>query len=344
MSSLKTKENSEGGWPSHSSRGRYDWWTYLERGYADPFREVVRKMADVDVPVDESGRSMLMYALGSSIEIVQILIDAGADVNRRDSAGSAVWDFSPTWGPSSVEKWHALIQSSLDVNSRGVKNETPLIFVCAGYVAPTTDSSFIQARCAIVQLLLDAGAEVDVFDQYDDSPLRAAAAAGNSEAVKILLKAGANPNLTGTGTRGALFEAAMHGHARIVQALLQAGAQVEVGTLGSRIRSFPVYTSGLVDVEGVTPLIASVEGGHVQAVRLLVDAGADVNRADAGGFTALMGAARTGHVGLVKFLLERGANLDAVDTSGKNARTHAVEFKHQNDIAPILLKAHQRKS
>lgn len=335
----KEKENDAGGWPSHSARGRHDWWTYLERGYADPFREVVRKMADVDVVVDESGRSMLMYALGSSIEIVQILIDAGADVNRRDLAGRAVWDFSPTWGPSSVEKWRALIQAGLDVNSRGVKKETPLIFICAGYVDPATDSSLIQSRCDIVQLLLDAGAEVDVFNQYDDSPLRAAAAAGNSEVVKILLQAGANPNLTGTGTRSALFEAAMHGHARIVQALLRVGAHVEAVTLGSRVRSFPVYTSGLVDVEGVTPLIAAAEGGHVQVVRMLVDAGADVNRADGGGFTPLMGAARTGHVGLVKFLLERGANLEAVDASGKNARTHAVEFTHRNDIVAILLKA-----
>ncbi len=295
-------------------------------------------MADVDVPVDESGRSMLMYSLGSSIEIVKILIDAGADVNRRDTAGRAVWDFSPTWGPSAVDKWRALIQAGLDVNSRGVKNETPLIFVCAGYVDPATDSSFIQSRCDIVQSLLDAGAEVNVLnkynDSYNDSPLQAAAAAGNSEAVKILLKAGADPNLT--GTRSALFEVAMRGHARIVQALLQAGAQVEAVTLGSRARSFPVSTSGLVDVEGVTPLIAAAEGGHIQVVRMLVDAGAEVNRADAGGFTPLMGAARTGHAGLVKFLLERGANPEAVDTDGKNARTHAVLFKHQNDIVPIL--------
>lgn len=328
-------------WPSHGSRGQHDWWTYLERGYAGPFRDVLREMPDVvDAPVDDDdGRTMLMYAVGSSIEIVNILINAGADVNRRDTSGRPVWDFAPTWGPSSVEIWRALIHASLDVNSRGAKNDTPLISVCAGYVAPATNQSFIQSRLCIVQLLLDAGAAVNVLDRYNDSPVRAAAGAGNIEAVKVLLKAGADPNLLGSGTRSALFEAAIHGHGRIVQPLLQAGAHVEAATLGSRIRSYPVSTSGLVDVEGVTPLIAAAEMGHFQVVRLLVDAGADVDRSDSSGFTALMGAARSGHAGMVKFIMEHGANLDAVDSSGKAAMTHAIEFQHQRAIAPILQHA-----
>ncbi len=337
---MSTRHNSEMTWPSHSSRGRHDWWTYLERGYAGPFRDVLRDMPDVvDAPVDESGRTMLMHALSSSMEIVNILIKAGADVNRRDSSGRAVWDFAPTWGPFSVEIWSALIQAGLDVNSRGTKNETPLISVCSGYVDPATNDSYRQSRCATVQLLLDAGAEVNVVDRYNDSPLRAAASAGNSEVVKILRKAGANPNQSGSGTRSALFEAAIRGHDTIVQSLLQGGAQVEAATLGSRFSHLSGY---LMDVEGVTPLIAAAEGGHFQTVRLLVTAGADVNRSDSSGFTPLMGAARAGHPGMVNFLLERGARRDAVDASGRNALTHAIAFGHQQEISPILQRPRDR--
>lgn len=328
------------GWPSHGTQGRHDWGTYLERGYAAPFRDAVREMPDVvDATIDDGGRTMLMYAVSSSIEIVNILINAGADVNRRDTSGRPVWDFAPTWGPSSVEIWRALIHAGIDVNSRGAKNETPLISVCAGYVDPATNQSFIQSRRSIVQLLLDAGAEVNVLDQYNASPIGAAAGAGNIEAVKVLLKAGADPNLLGSGTRSALFEAAIKGHAHIVQVLLQAGAHVETATPGSRLAFLSGY---IMDVEGVTPLIAAAEGGHFQVVRLLVDAGADVNRTDSSGFAPLMGAARSGHTGMVKFLLERGANLDAVDSSGKSAMTHAVEFQHQREIAPILQRARNK--
>lgn len=334
---MSTQQNSTMHWPSHGNRGRHDWWTYLERGYLDPFRDVLCEMPDVvDAPVDDNGRTMLMYALGSSVEIVNLLITAGADVNRRDSSGRSVWDFAPTWGPLSVEKWRALIQAGLDVNSRGTKDETPLISVCSGYVSPATNDSYIQSRCAIVQLLLDAGAGVNVVDQYNDSPLRAAAAAGNGEVVKILRNAGSNPNQLGSGTRSALFEAAIHGHGKIAQSLLQGGAQVEAATLGSRFSHLSGY---LIDVEGVTPLIAAAENGSLEVVRLLVDAGADVNRPDSSGFTPLMGAARAGHAKMVEFLLERGARLDAVDASGRNALTHAVEFKHRQEIAPVLQNA-----
>lgn len=328
------------GWPTHGRGGRHDWATYLERGYEAPFREAVREIDDVDADFDDNGRSMLMYALSSgssaSAGIVGILIGAGADVNRQDASGRPAWDFAPTWGPSSVEIWSALIGAGLDVKSRGVKNETALISVCAGYVDPATNREFRESRRAIVQLLLEAGAEVDAADQYGDTPLRAAAGAGNAEVVKLLVKAGAEGSTPGAGGRSALYEASLHGQALIVRTLLQAGAPLEAAALGSRIRALPVFTSGYIDAEGVTPLIAAAEGGHFEVVRLLVDAGAAVNRADSTGFTPLMGAARAGHAGMARFLVERGAERSAVDRSGRNALAHAVEFGHQRVMAAIL--------
>lgn len=321
-------------WPSHGSSGRHDWWTYLERGYAGPFRDVLRETPEVvDAPVDDAGRTMLMYAVGGGVEIVDILVKAGADVNRRDAGGRAVWDFAPTWGSASVEIWRTLVQAGLDVHSRGAQDETPLISVCSGYVAPATQRSFIVSRCGIVRLLLGAGAKADVVDRSNRSPLSAAAAAGNGDVVEMLLKAKADPNPSGSGARSALFEAAVHGHDGIVGALLRRGAHAEAASLGGR---FSRPSGHLVDVEGVTPLIAAAEGGHFQAVRRLVGAGADVNRPDASGFTPLMGAARSGHPGMVGLLLERGARRDAVDADGRDALDHAALFDHRKEIAPLL--------
>ncbi|OGT84049.1 MAG: hypothetical protein A3H91_04175 [Gammaproteobacteria bacterium RIFCSPLOWO2_02_FULL_61_13] len=326
------------GWPSHApGGGRHDWATYIERGCVEPFRNAARGMPDVDAPVDEGGRSMLMevlaYAGGEPwLEIVKLLIGAGADVNRRDAGRRLVWDFAPTSGPGCDRIWRALIQSGLDVNTRGDKNETALMRVCSVYDG-SGDYSSVEA---IVRLLLDAGAQVNVVDQYQISPLQSAAGTGNVKAVRVLLKDGADPNLAATSRRGALFEAAVRGHADVIQALLQAGARIDAVTLGSRMASYPAFTSGIVDVEGVTPLIAAAEGGHFQALRLLVDAGADVNRADASGFTPLMGAARAGHAKMVQFLLNPGARRDAVDAGGRNAQKHAAEFQKLNEIAPIF--------
>ena len=59
------------------------------------------------------------------------------------------------------------------------------------------------------------------------------------------------------------------------------------------------------DVNGTTPACAAARSGHVDALRVLVDSGADVNRA-AKQMTPLWIAAKSGHVDVVALLLEAG--------------------------------------
>lgn len=63
----------------------------------------------------------------------------------------------------------------------------------------------------------------------------------------------------------------------------------------------------------------------------MIDAGADVNAADADGETALMAAAEKGHVSKVKVLLDHGANVNARDRRGKTALQYARPPKNDND-------------
>jgi len=223
MSDQPQKELS---WPTHGSRGRHDWWTYLERGYLDPFRDVLATTPGVvDAVFDDAGRTMLMYAVATSSALVGMLIKAGADVNRRDAHGRPVWDFVPRWGPQWVDVWRLLIEAGLDVNSRAPGGQTPLISVCGVYVDPKTSNEYIQSKLDIVRLLLNAGAQVNVTDQYNVSPLAAAASARSEKVVKLLRKAGADPNLPAHGNRTPLFEAAVRGGVSIVQSLLNSGPQ-----------------------------------------------------------------------------------------------------------------------
>jgi ankyrin repeat protein len=61
---------------------------------------------------------------------------------------------------------------------------------------------------------------------------------------------------------------------------------------------------------GETPLMIAAGAGSAEAVRLLLDAGVDVNGAEPKrGQTALMWAASEGHADVVSLLLERGAKV-----------------------------------
>ena len=69
---------------------------------------------------------------------------------------------------------------------------------------------------------------------------------------------------------------------------------------------------------GATALIATCVDGHEAVTRLLLVAGAVVDRKeDTNGWTALMMASRHGHEGAVRLLLEVGAVVDSKDTDGQ---------------------------
>jgi ankyrin repeat protein len=68
----------------------------------------------------------------------------------------------------------------------------------------------------------------------------------------------------------------------------------------------------------VAPLHSAVAGDHFSVVAKLVEAGANVNAAQAGGFTPLMGAAQNGNLEITQLLLEHKADVNArTDKSSK---------------------------
>lgn len=82
-------------------------------------------------------------------------------------------------------------------------------------------------------------------------------------------------------------------------------------------------------------LIVDYRYGNLEAVKLLVEKGADVDFQQRWGHTALMVAAKDGHVDVVKYLLEQGANLFLKDRNNDTAMNIATE-NEQDDIAIIL--------
>jgi ankyrin repeat protein len=61
-----------------------------------------------------------------------------------------------------------------------------------------------------------------------------------------------------------------------------------------------------VDAQGWSALQAAAENGHLEAVKLLVAAGADLNYSSLG-YTALQGATKAKHGAVVKYLKSQGA-------------------------------------
>ncbi|PTB65863.1 ankyrin, partial [Trichoderma citrinoviride] len=90
-----------------------------------------------------------------------------------------------------------------------------------------------------------------------------------------------------------------------------------------------------------TVLQSAAESGHMNIVKLLLSAGADVNAepADDGGGTALRAAAGEGHLDIVKLLLEAGADVNAEPKGRQETALQVACFKGYLNIVQMLINA-----
>ena len=121
--------------------------------------------------------------------------------------------------------------------------------------------------------------------------------------------------------------AAQFGHAAVIRALLKAGASATyIAVKDAAMRQTPA-----------SPLHLACRFGQVEAVDELLKApGADPSAADDHGWTSLMRAAGNGHVELVRLLLDAKAAIDAQDEKGKTA-LFAAAMSGQQGTASMLL-------
>lgn len=210
-----------------------------------------------------------------------------------------------------------------------------------------------RADLGIVEALLAAGAKVTAANRYGVTPLTLAAATGHVQIIERLLKAGADPNVSTPGGETALMTAARTGSGPAIKALLTAGAKVDVreprrgqtalmwAAAAGNVDGMKVLIEGGADVraksnevdfkrtsrkgEGptggftqaaeiqFTPLSFAVRGGSLDAVKLLLDAGADANEKLPDGLSMPILAIINAHWELAGLLLDRGADVNAAD-------------------------------
>jgi hypothetical protein len=176
----------------------------------------------------------------------------------------------------------------------------------------------------------------------------AAALLRDRGAVETALREGADPNAAWSPLRQAI----LHPRPGIVEALLAGGAKADAAALGLAARSgnlealrallahkAPVNTRyfrpGAFGQGYTTPLHDAVDGGPVEAVRLLLASGADVNAIPSFGSTALRLAVAAGRVEIVRVLLEAGADAGRKGLDGVSARDEAAAIASKTGDAGI---------
>ncbi|HYR89225.1 MAG TPA: ankyrin repeat domain-containing protein [Terriglobia bacterium] len=305
-------------------------------GNVETVNVLLSRGANPNAKENEQGQTALMRAVAERHpEIVRALIDGGADVRARSKGGFTALLFAGQQGE--VASARILLAAGADVNEATPKNGTALVVAAA------------SGREEFAIFLLENGADPNAADAYGVTALHYAVPRGIAgidsvsivfrpyhelpssmpELAKSLLAHRANPNVqiakdfppysrspyalqtSLVGVTPFLLAAAA-ADVDLMRTLLRAGADPHIKSKDGSTALMMASGVGRIDERENN----KEDAGALEAAKLALMLGDDINAANARGRTALHGAAGTGANAIIQFLFEKGANLNAKDRGG----------------------------
>ena len=212
-----------------------------------------------------------------------------------------------------------------------------------------------------VKVSLLAGLPVDTRNAQGRTPLIVAVSTGNLEMTKLLVEHGADVNArTTTDTGSTVLCFAIEGrNLQVLDYLIERGAKVDGKSkngqtplhyaaahgLNDFVSSLLKHGAdpdlfGIPDTKGnlTTPLMAAAANGQLETVQLLVEKGAQLEKANNVGDTVLMDVCKRPYPVIVKLLINKGANVNAMAKDGYTALIYAA-CQGQVETIRLLLEA-----
>lgn len=294
--------------------------------------------------VDSMGRNPLHYwAKTGAPEYVTFLLEMGIEPNRIDKMGR-----TPLMEAAlSKDFWNmeALLGHGARVN------------LASGEHGPPIFKAVFNGQPVMVQFLIDNGANINVENPLNgQSPLMQAALQGNYQVCQLLLSKGAKIGALDFNRFTPLMYGALSLKSEVVSLLLRYGAKVNrVNKAGSNALMLAVQTAykpkEALDVMRVL-INAGIDVNHrdnrnltalfynrdYNAIKLLVESGADVNDTNQKGESLIFPIATEDILDykmFFNFFIKQGGNVNILNQDYKTALDYAIENR-QMDIADLL--------
>ena len=184
-----------------------------------------------------------------------------------------------------------------------------------------------KGDAARIKALVGKGEKVDAKDGHGRTPLHVAAFGAKHDAMRALVAAGANPNALESDRYDIVTIAAVANDVPTLKLALE---------LGGSAKNITSRYDG-------TALIAAAHLGHAEVVRTLVRAGAPLDHVNNLGWTAVIESIVLGdggprHLDTLKALIDAGANLNLTDRQGQTPLALARARSYGN-MAALLERA-----
>ncbi|HUE02332.1 MAG TPA: ankyrin repeat domain-containing protein [Bryobacteraceae bacterium] len=269
------------------------------QGDRESVHALLKKHADVNAAQGDGMTALHWAAAKDDLEMARLLIAAGANVKAANRV-AAVTPLSLAATNGNAAMIAILLQAGADPNAATTDGATPLMAAAASGSAES------------VATLLDHGAQINATESArGQTALMFAAAKNRAAAIQVLLQHKADPAVTTKVVKLEKPKFDEDGNP-IVERKVKPGTQLDPATAAAMARRVTASVIG-----GMTALLLASRNGHMDAVRALVEGGANVNQVSAGDKSSpIVIAICNGHYDLAKYLLDHGADPNIATMDG----------------------------
>ncbi|KAI8368706.1 hypothetical protein BD560DRAFT_447356 [Blakeslea trispora] len=253
-------------------------------------------------------------AMNGRVSVMEICTKNGANVELADAYGRTALHYATMNGFNDCVSF--LLTCHVDIERRDHDGFSPLIY------------AIMNGHTNCVEILLQANANIEPRHEGDHIPLSLACHFGQTDIALMLYNRGAK-NLPNAESLYPLHLVARQGHAELCRVLSQNNHDIDTPDK---------YNTW-------TPLFWAANDGHVECVRILINAGCKVNAKDENGKTALYYAAWEGHMDCVQLLLDAGCEVEPVtEILSSHPSTVIHKPKEKADVLEEAAKSEDRES
>lgn len=341
-------------------------------GSVEEVAKILQRSIDPNATTDDGKTALMQASQDGYTDIAQLLLEARADMDMADHDGVTPLLAVSREGGEDMVRW--LLAARADLNKADSNDCTPLVGALqegrvniarllvqagAGTGPGPQGNELLYSECCegnleVVGLLLEARVDPNAATEDGATALVIASGEGHQEIVQMLLTSKADANRFDANGFTALFLAAQSTHSEVVRLLVQAGADPDTEIMGTTALASATVDDSVevvrcllhakvaldqVNEDGQTPLNTACSFGHLEVVRLLVQAVVDriglvgLDRVDkCGGYTALHCASIHNFLPVARVLVEAGASKDIEDETGYIP----FDYAKDEDMAQLL--------
>lgn len=319
----------------------------------DQAKEMLRRVTDINAE-NIYGLTALCYAASrNNLKAVSLLIEFGADVNRITTSG-----YTPIWFANTIECMTLLIDAGADVNSvfEGEQGEYSLL---GNVIYPSNDGTIPYE---IAETLIKAGAEVNFLEPDGMTPFGYALEFGaDQEFIDLMIRHGASAEylneklletLVGNVFSKPIDSATLdylsyvkypvdsrdNNGLTLLMHYLEYNEHPDIDTVARLLKMGA--NPNARDLYGDTPLLIAVaDCQNVEIIKLLLNAGADVNARNEDLMTPLMASVSNKNAEVVSLMIKAGADINAQDKYEDSALHYASVDAVNPTVIDVLLNA-----